>query len=109
MTTLAFVRSLIRWQVATAYAASSPHPHALLATVDLEEAAVDTKAARAWITFLERVARGMKESAESCENENVGLTIRATRTCVLEAIEHAREHMAALEAGSRLDPSGTPC
>jgi len=55
--TRSFIRPLIAWQRATNSATAYPNPFVVLALADLDEAAVDVAAARAWVAAIETVER----------------------------------------------------
>ena len=104
MTTLAFVRSLIRWQSAMGAATALKPPIALMSIVDLEDAAVRREAALEWVAALRLVERNMAETISEAEARGVGdedvniCNVRAILLCVRRAIVFAEEHVASFSS-----------
>jgi hypothetical protein len=103
--TMAFIRSLVRFQLATAISASSKPPIALFPCVDLEEAATNRAIAVEWVDSLKIVAKSLTESIAEAEArglaeeaDQIG-NVRWMLSHVLPALEHAEEHVVSFGCG----------
>jgi hypothetical protein len=98
---LAFVQSLVRWQWAMGGAVAHPVSYALVAEVDLEQAADDPETAQEWVTFLGSVAQKLTDVLERAPSDGAKCPLVNAENMlarVREAMAAAEKHVRSLRA-----------
>lgn len=107
--TMAFIRSLVRWQWAITWTCSHGCPLTLITEVDLEKVATDHTVAQEWVAFLEAVAGRIEKlisEAKSRAGGEISLgNVDSVHREVHAARESAEEHVASLAAHSGGPPN----
>jgi hypothetical protein len=98
-TTLAYVRSLSRWQDAL-LCYCSPTAFARLLEIDQAGAAVELAPAREWVTFLDTLVKSLAEMAALAETHGIKSNAAYALSCVRDALRHAEEHVASFSDAS---------